>query len=260
MRLAAFALLAAMFCTGAAVADAIATPTPLQLYQTGKYAEAIAQGTASNAASGYAVAARAELAKEMMRDQPCLDCLKTAEGYARQSIALDPTLADGHVYLAAALGYESRIIGIMAAKFKGYAGEAKNSLDVAFAHHPDDPWVLAALGGWNIAVVDGGGATMADWMYGATVKQGLDDYAKAFAADPTEIVLRFQYVLSLSTYNREAYAKQIGAALQLAATGKPRTVYEQFMQGRAKTLLAAFQRSDWKAYDALVRRYQGYPQ
>ena len=257
---AALAVIALTLWAGSAAAQPTAAPTPLQLYQAGKYDDAIQQGTASNTAMGYAVAARAELAVAQMRDAPCLECLKTAEGYARKSIALDPTLAEGHVYFAATLGYESRIIGIMAAKFKGYAGQAKDSLDVAYAHHPNDPWVLAALGGWNIAVVDGGGATMADWMYGATVKQGLDYYAKAFAADPTGIVIRFQYALSFSAYDRESYAKQIEAALQFAATGQPRTVYEQFMQGRAKKLLAAFERGDWKAYGALVRRYQGYPQ
>ena len=260
MRLAALAMLAVMLCAGGAAAGTTAPLTPLQLYQAGKYTEAIQQGTASNEATGYAVAARAELAVAQMRDQPCLECLKTAEGYARKAIALDPTLADGHVYFAAALGYEARIIGMMAAKFKGYAGEAKDSLDVAFAHHPDDPWVLAALGGWNIAVVNGGGATMANWMYGATVKKGLDYYAKAFAADPTGIVIRFQYALSLSAYDRETYGKEIEAALRIAATGKPRTVYEQFMQVRAKTLFATFNSGDWKAYDALVKRYQGYPQ
>ncbi len=260
MRRAALAMLALMFCAGAAAADTAAAPTPLQLYQVGKYAEAIQQGTASNAASGYAVAARAELAVAMMRDKPCLECLKTAEGYARKAVTLDPTLADGHVYLAAALGYESRIIGIVAAKFKGYAGEAKDNLEVALAHQPDDPWVLAALGGWNFAVVDGGGATMADWMYGATVKQGEDYYAKAFAADPAGIVIRYLYALSLSAHDREANSKQIEAALRFAATGKPRTAYEESMQGRAKTLLNSFKSGDWKAYDALVRRYQGYPQ
>jgi len=260
MRIAVSAMLTVMLCAGAAAADTAAGPTPLQLYQAGKYAAAIQQGTASNAASGYAVAARAELAVAQMRDKPCLECLKTAEGYARQSIALDPTLADGHVYLAAALGYESRIIGIMAAKFKGYAGEAKDNLDVALAHHPDDPWVLAALGGWHFAVVNGGGATMANWMYGATVKKGQDYYTKAFAADPPGIVIRYLYALSLSAYDREAYTKEIEAALAFAATGQPRTAYEMFMQGRAKTLLAAFKSGDWKAYNALVKRYQGYPQ
>lgn len=233
--------------------------TPLQLYQAGKYDEAIKAGLAANDADGFAVAARAELAEEMMREPPCLECLKRAESYARKAIAADPKQAEGRIYLAAALGYQARIIGMMAAKFKGYAEESKSNLDAALANHPDDPWTLAAMGGWNIAVVQGGGATLADWLYDASVEQGLKDFAKAIAADPQNIVIRFQYALSLSAYDRKTYAKEIKAALEATVTGKPRTAYEVFMQGWARTLLDAFKRGDWKNYDALVRRYQRYP-
>ena len=250
---AAFAL--ALFGASAAAAQT----APLALYQAGKYDAAIKAGLDANDAEGFAVAARAELAEEMMRDAPCLDCLKRAESYAREAIAADPKQAEGRVYLAAALGYQSRIIGIIAAKFKGYAEEAKTNLDAAIANHPDDPWTLAALGGWNIAVVNGGGGTMANWLYGASVEKGLTYFGKALAADPQNIVIHFQYALSLSAYDRKTYAKQIEAALQSSATGKPRTAYEVFMQGWARTLLDTFRRGDWTGYDALVRHYQRYP-
>ena len=238
---------------------AAAQTTPLELYQAGKYDAAIKVGLSADNADGFAVAARAELAEEMMRDAPCLDCLKRAEGDARKAIAADPKQAEARVYLAATLGYQSRIIGVIAAKFKGYAEEAKSNLDAAFANHPNDPWTLAALGGWNIAVVNGGGETMANWLYGASVEKGLTYFGKALAADPQNIVIHFQYALSLSAYDRKAYAKQIEAALQYSANRKPRTAYEVFMQGWARTLLDTFKHGDWTSYDALVRRYQRYP-
>jgi tetratricopeptide (TPR) repeat protein len=247
----------AFFCLTAAAAAA--DLSPLALYRAGRYEEAIRTGLAQRSAQGFAVAARAALAEERIRDTPCLACLERAEKYAREAIAADPKRAEGRVYLATSLGYQARIIGIMAAKLKGYAGEAKDNLDIANAEHPHDPWVLAALGGWNIAVVNGGGSVLADMLYGASLKKGLAYFAKAFAADPGNIVIRFHYALSLSSYDREAYAKEIAEALKATVTGKPRTAYEVLMQGRARILLDAFKRRDWTRYDASVKRYEGYP-
>lgn len=256
MRRAFAALALVLLVTAPAAAQNV---TPLQLYQTGKYDEAIKAGLGANNADGFAIAARAELAEEMMREAPCLDCLKRAEGYARKAIAADPKQAEGRIYLAAALGYQTRIIGLVAAKFEGFAGEAKSNLDVALANHPDDPWVLAAMGGWNIAVVKGGGATLAAWLYNASTEQGLKDFAKAMTIDPQNIAIRFQYALSLSAFDREIYAKEIRAALQATVSGRPQTAYETIMQGWARKLLNAFKQGDWKNYDALVRHYQRYP-
>lgn len=234
-------------------------PAPLALYQAGKYEDAIKAGAAQNNAEGYTVAARAELAKEMMRDTPCLSCLQQAEAYARKAIAVDPKRPECRVYLAATLGYESRIIGTIAARFKGYADDAKTNIDAALTSQPGDAWALAALGGWHFAVVEGGGRLLASMTYGASVDKGRKAFDAAIAADPGNIVIRFQYVLSLSSYDREAYANEIEGALQAAVNGQPKTAYDAFTQGHARTLLDTMKRGDWKTYDALVRHYQGYP-
>lgn len=257
MRLATAASLV-LALIGATIARA-ADSAPIELYKAGRYEDAIKAGTAQNDAEGYTAAARAELAKEMMRDAPCLSCLQQAEAYARKAIAVDPKRPECRVYLAAALGYESRIIGTMAARFKGYADDAKTNIDAALASQPGDAWALAALGGWHLAVVEGGGRMLASMTYGASVDKGMKAFSAAMAADPGNIVIRFQYTLSVSAYDRETYAKQIEAALEAAANGQPKTAYDAFTQGRARTLLDTMKRGDWKTYDALVRRYQGYP-
>src|SRR5580704_9436377 len=97
---------------GALLLSATAThaeSNALALYKSGSYAQAEKSGVAEGDAQGYAIAARAVLADEMMR-APCLDCLKRAEAYARRAIAADTKYAEGHIYLTVALGYESRII------------------------------------------------------------------------------------------------------------------------------------------------------
>jgi hypothetical protein len=231
----------------------------LQLYEKGKYDAAIAAGLSENDGAGFAVAARSELAREQMREEPCRECLERAETYARQSIAADPKLAEGHIYLAVTLGYESRIIGPIAARFRGYAETAKKEIDYAIADDPKNAWAWAALGGWNIEIVHNGGTTLARWLYGATVPDGLEDFQKSFASDPNNLVLRSQYAITLSAYDRRKFRSDIASALSSAVTLKPRTAYETFAQTRARALLAALNSGDAAEFDRLVRHDQGYP-
>lgn len=252
MRRAAVAGLLAMLVAPSARADAFA------LYQAGRYEQAIAEASHQNGAAGYALAARAALAEAALKS-PCLECLERAADLARKSIAADPRPADGHVYLAVSLGYQARIIGMVRARLGAYPEEAKRNLDKALASDPKNPWALAALGGWNIEIVRGGGAMLADWLYGATVDAGRKHFAAAFEAAPDNPVLRYQYALSLGGLDPDAHRGAILAALARATAAEPQTAYEKFAQGRARELLAALKKNDRAAFDALVKRDQGYP-
>jgi hypothetical protein len=232
--------------------------TPQDLYLQGKYSAAIAAGLAQKDAAGYALAARAELAAEMMHGKPCLACLKRAGADAEKSVNADPKKADGHIYLALAIGYESRLIGIVAAGAQHNAPRAKQELDAALACDPSNPFALAALGGWHIEIVRAGGEAMAKWMYGANVPDGLANFAKAFALSPGNVALRYQYALSLAGYDLETYRGNIEDALNRAAAGKPNGAYEAFAQKRAIELRDVLKREDIETFDTLVRRDQGY--
>lgn len=233
--------------------------TPYDLYVQGKYDDAVTAGLAQNTASGFALAARAELASEMMREHPCMECLERAERYAQRAVEVDPKQPEGHIYLAVTMGYEARIIGTIAARFRGYAQKAKDEIDAAIAVDPRDAWAWAALGGWNIEVVRGGGKTLARWMYGATVEKGLADFQKAFSADPDNFVLRFQYALTLGAYDRDRFRTEVASALANAVSARPKTAYERFAQSRARALLTAWNAGDMATFDSLVRHDQGYP-
>ncbi len=91
--------------------------TAKHLYETGNYEKAESAGAAENDAEGLTYAARAILAHETM-GPPCLECLKRAEGYARKAVASNPNYPDAHTYLAATLGYQGRIIGLIQARMK----------------------------------------------------------------------------------------------------------------------------------------------
>jgi tetratricopeptide (TPR) repeat protein len=238
---------------------AAAAQTPLDFYLAGEFSQAEAAGVAQNDSQGFAIAARAVLADDMMREQPCLDCLKRAEDLARRAIAADPKLPEGHIYLAAAVGYESRIIGNIAAQSKGYANQAKRELDAALATDPNNPWALAAMGSWHIEIVRSAGATLARWLFGAKFDEGKDYYSKAFAAAPGNLVIRYQYALALAAYNLADYQKDIESELTRAAADTASSTYETFARARARELLETLKRGDTAAAQRLVRRDQGYP-
>jgi tetratricopeptide (TPR) repeat protein len=255
MRVAVSAILA----IGLWTVPASAADTALSLYKAGQFTQAETAGIAQNDSAGLAVAARSVLAEEMMRDQPCLDCLRHAEDLARRAIAADPKVPEGHIYLAAAIGYESRIIGNLAAQSKGYANEAKRELDAALASSPNDAWALAAIGSWHIEIVRNAGPTLARWLFGARFDSGRDYYSKAFAAEPDNLVIRYQYALTLAGYNLADYQKDIEAELTRAVACTANSAYETFAKGRARELLETLKRGDMAGVQRLVRHDQGYP-
>ncbi|MDE2134443.1 MAG: hypothetical protein KGM97_02330 [Alphaproteobacteria bacterium] len=249
----------ALALAGLVAAHAEAPPTPYQLYADGRYDEAVRAGLAQNDAAGFCDAARAVLAQEASRDKPCLDCLQRAESYARRAVAADPKFAAGHIYLAVSLGLEEHIEGPVVARLRRYPDQAKRSLDAALAAEPKSAWALAARGGWNLAIVRGGGRVLADMIYGATLAKGLADFAAAFQAAPDNFVLRYQYALSLSDYDADRFHAAIEDALTRAANGTANTAYERMMRTRAGELLYLFKKGDRDAYATRVRKYQGYP-
>ncbi|HSC59804.1 MAG TPA: hypothetical protein VLC29_01125 [Rhizomicrobium sp.] len=231
--------------------------TPFDLYEQGKYDAAIAAGVAQNDAAGFAIAARAELAVEAMRDTGCLDCILHAQDDARKAIAADPKNPDGHVFLAVALGREGRQLSTFTVLRRGYPSQAKSQLDAAIAADPKSYFAWSALGGWNIEIVHKGGASAARLMYGASLADGLAAFDKAFALAPDNIGIRYQYALTLSACDVDAYRGKIEDALTRTVNGKANGVYEAFVQARAKELRDTLKKGDMDAYAALVSRDQG---
>jgi hypothetical protein len=229
------------------------------LYAQGQYDEAMRQGAAAGTATGFAIAARAAMADAMMRPAPCLECLKRAEAYARRAIAADRDAADGHVWLAAALGYEARIVGLVRARLDNDPAQAKTNLDDALKAQPDNAYALAALGGWNVEIVRAGGKFLANKLYGASIEQGVMLFDRAVRAQPRNVAVRFQIALSLAGLDAETYRSRIDSELEAAIHATPETAYEKFVQGRATELLALLKRNDRDAFESKLRSFQGYP-
>jgi hypothetical protein len=229
------------------------------LYAQGHYEEAMREGAAANTAPGLAIAARAALADAMMRPTPCLLCLKRGESFARRAIAADWNASDGHVWLAAALGYETRVIGLVRARLDNDPAQAKEHLDAALKAQSDNAYALAALGGWHVEVVKTGGDFLAGKLYGASREQGLTLFDRAIKAAPHNVAVRYQIALSLAGLDPEQYRSRIESELNAAIQAPPETTYEKFVQSRAAELLALLKRGDRDAFDTKLRTFQGYP-
>lgn len=243
----------------AIAADPPHAPSAYDLYVAGKFADAMKIGAASGNALGVLTAARAALADAQTHPAPCLQCLRAAEDYARQAIALDGSIPDAHVYLAVAMGYEARIVGPVWARARNYPGKAKDELDRALALAPKNAWALGALGGWHIEIVRTGGSYLADLLYDATEEAGLAAFAAAFRNAPDNLSIRYQYALSLAGYDADRLRKEIDDAFARVAKLKPATAYEVVAKARAAELAALLKKGDRSTFDAKVRKYQGYP-
>ncbi len=157
------------------------------------------------------------------------------------------------------MGYEARVVGPVWARAHNYPGHAKEELDAALALDAKNPWALGALGGWNVEIVRTGGDYLANWLYGATMDNGLAAFAAAFKAAPDNLSVRYQYALSLAGYDADRFSREVKDALARIAKTKPMTAYETLARARAAELAGLLAKGDRNAFNAKVRLYQGYP-
>jgi tetratricopeptide (TPR) repeat protein len=252
-----FALLAVML--SASAVQAATTDEIFALYAKGDYAQAEQVGAAAHTAQGYSIAARAVLADAVLRDKPCMECLQRAEGLARQAVAADPKYAYGQVWLAVALGYQSRIIGIVKARLKNTPAQSEAALDAAIADDPKNAYAVSALGGWHIEVVRGGGGFLARTIYGATEAEALSLFDRAARLAPGNVAVRYQIAVALAGFDADKYHARIAAELRAALAGEAVTAYEKKIQERANDLLGLLNRGPQDQFAARLRQYQGYP-
>jgi len=65
--------------------------------------------------------------------------------------------------------------------------------------------------------------------------------------------------LALAGFDAEKYRGRIMTELKAAVSDTAETAYEKKIQGRAQELLGLFGPAPHDGFDALVRKYQGFP-
>ena len=251
-------LLRLSFVTLVLATPVLAAESVRDLYVRGDYAAAIRAGEAENTAVALAEAARAAIADAQMQDRPCLACLARAEDLSRRAVTMDAGNIEGQVLFAVAVGLEARIVKTLRAKVNRYPEQAKEALDKAVALAPNHGAALAAMGAWHIEVMRNGGM-LGTIMYGADVETGRNFYHRGIAADPGNLVLPYQFALSLAGIDFDKYRVEVGVLLDTASKGTPRTSYEAALRTRVVELAALLKGGRTRELAGLVRKYQGYP-
>jgi hypothetical protein len=243
----------------AAMAALLAAPVLAQtqsaaaLYRAGDYAAAIAAGETSADASELTAGAMAALADASLRDTPCLPCFRKAHALAARAIAADPMNARAYVYLVVTIGYEARLSSLSTRSRLGT--EAKQAVDTALKLAPNDPFVLATAGGWQIELTRAVGGFLSRLMYGADFASGEASFKRALANDAMDATLQVQYALSLASTAFDDKRSDIRMALLAADAAPARDAYDAAMKMRASALLGLLNRNADAAFLALVRRY-----
>jgi tetratricopeptide (TPR) repeat protein len=208
-------------------------------------------------AAGTALAARALLAHATTA-VPLADrmpFLRQAEADARAALAKDETLVAAHLQLVMALGQVARIKGVLAAQLDGIPQEARAHIKRALALDPNNPWALAATGAWNLEVTRY--FRFASTLFGASRRKGLEAFEAALRADRENIVVRYQYALTLLSFHKPDYRRMGENALKEALALAPKDAFARLMQSRAAHLEVLLHDGDDTMLEATLAAYRG---
>jgi len=254
MRSISAALIFGLMVLGAPAQSAVSAQ---QLYAEGRYSEAISAGEAQGNSVGFAVAARAAFADAELRQTPCLECLSRAEELARVAITADPEDAESYLLLVTALGRRARLIGFFASQRERVAGQTDEAIRKALMLEPRSAFALAVRGAWHMEIVSQAGRFLGRALYGARAEEGQRYFSEAMALEPENLVIEYQYALSLEAYDFEAARAEVERALEAATMGIPRDAYEGAIHTRASTLLSLLRNGMEETFRELMSRYRG---
>lgn len=223
-------------------------------FRDGDFARATQLGRSDGTAQGIALAAGAELVegKFLASGPRRLIDYQRAERDARRALALDAGAVEGHLALVIALGFIGRQEGSVEALFKRRAGEALEHIRLALALAPGNPWAHALLGGWNLEIVYHAGL-VARPLYGATVADGMAAYAAAFALDPEDSQIAYQYAIELLALGGDTRRDAAARVLSEIVRRQPADAVGRLVRGRALAVSSALAGDDEARLAGLLR-------
>jgi tetratricopeptide (TPR) repeat protein len=256
-RLFMFVLCAALCSQGA---QAAIPPRAQEAYDDGRFIMAATLSEAEGSADALAFAARARIADAVTRDDgACGECLLRAEQTAEAAIKRDANLADAYVQLAVAMGFRGRLVGVAEARSQNMAEKGRAAIDKALELDPNNLWARASSGGWHLEIVHRAGAILAAIVYGAHEDEGLKLFRDALAADPTNLVVHYQFALSVLALDVKRFRAEAAKALADGDSDPRKDALTRLMRERADKLRELLKTETDEDVAAFVRRFQGYP-
>lgn len=219
-----------------------------QDFVSGAFENARERAAASHTADGLALACRSGLVIGGFQQtgEASVVSLHRALEDCSEALHMDPHNIVASVSYALALGYEGKRL-----KKASYIKASRERLEHCLAHHPDDPLVTAALGGWHSAVSNAG--FLARVALGGSRKDAEAYFQRAIELDPRSVGTRFEYVRFLARGgkdDRKEALKQLHATLAI----KPDDAAEEIMLARLAELIVPLEADDKKAARDTVER------
>ncbi|AZU04798.1 hypothetical protein X907_2283 [Glycocaulis alkaliphilus] len=233
------AVLVVLALSAPAMAD---LPAAREAYAAGDFVRAETLASADPSAEAQALAAGAALALLVAdRAENRRNVADRLARHARAAIAADESLAEAHLRMAAAIGFEGRYTGTLRAFMRRLPQQGKTHIERAMALDGDDPWGPAMLGAWHFEVVRRGGGRA----LGARLEDGMEAYGQAIASAPDDPVIAYFFAVALLASGEAVYLDAARAQLARSADLSPRegldAALDTVISARARTLLRALE-------------------
>lgn len=240
-----------LMCAASAPAGAASLEAAAELYARGDYAGAAQDATGLASAPADALAARALLAQARLSPRSRRSKLVEAASLsATSAIARDPSVVEGHLQLAVALGFQGRALGSYLAHQQGLATRAREAIDVALALEPENAWALALSGTWHLEIVKGAGPLLASALYDASRSVGISNIRDAVSTPGVNVIVLHQCALQLLAHDARAFGEEAERILLAARNMQTESAFERHTARQADRLLRAYRTGN----DAMLQR------
>ncbi|WP_417449089.1 tetratricopeptide repeat protein [Kordiimonas sp.] len=234
-------------------------------FVAGDFSRAREEGAAAKTADGLALACRSGLVIGGFRatGKDVVLSLHRALQDCEAALEIDPHNIVASVSYSLALGYEGKRL-----KKASYIKASRERLEHCLEHHPGDPLVLAALGGWHSAVSNAG--FLARLALGGSRDQAEQYFTRAIELDSTSIGTRFEYVRFLARGDNKERSEAL-TQLAIVLALPPADAAEKIMKERLAQLIPMLEANDKKGVRERVmetaafrdiadwRDFEGYP-
>jgi tetratricopeptide (TPR) repeat protein len=219
-----------------------------QDFVSGAFDSARERAAASHTADGLALACRSGLVIGGFQEtgEASVISLHRALEDCSAALHMDPHNIVASVSYALALGYEGKRL-----KKASYIKASRERLEHCLAHHPDDPLVTAALGGWHSAVSNAG--FLARLALGGSRKDAENYFRRAIELDDRSVGTRFEYIRFLARGGSDERAEAL-RQLRITLGIKPEDAAEEIMLARLAELTAPLEADDKNAARDTVER------
>lgn len=206
-------------------------------YVAGDYDGAVEEAAALGGAGNLTLAARALNSLAYFGDnaKENRQTANEAFDYAEEAAELDPAFPQARLEAAIGLSLRAANMGAARVVALNLPGRARRHLDAALALDPENFWALSTSAAWRMGVARKGGGSV----YGADPQAGYEEFMRARALAPRNVVVAYECARGLIASKREEWRATGMTALAIATAGAPESAFEQQVQELAREFAGA---------------------